>query len=169
MTEKNKNRVLLGALLICVGCAAIFSGCGSTYEEESAQAEMANPFIDCETIEDAQGIAGFLIDVPEDLKEWGYEDSWIQAVDDYLIQVCYLNKDEQILVRKGKGEADVSGDYNTYSYTETIELNGLEIERKGDGNTFNLATWTSGGYSYSIYSTIGMEPTELDTLIVEVK
>lgn len=115
---------------------------------ESAQ--IPNPFIDCDTVEDAEKVAGFDITVPEDIPE-GYELDYISAIENNLIQINYKDKDGcEILLRKGAGSDDISGDYNEYAENNTVSVGDLSVIMRGNSGTVSVATWTSGDYTYAV-------------------
>ena len=55
-----------------------------------------------------------------------------------------------LVIRKGTGSADVSGDYNDYPETRDVESGGLAIRCFGADGQIRLARWESGGNSYSL-------------------
>lgn len=117
------------------------------YSRQSAG--IANPFQDCKTMEDAETIAGFSFTVPKSIK--GYPNQTIQAIKDDLIQVFYENdKGDQILLRKGKGTSDITGDYNNYKDKTVKTVDGKKVTmNKKDGKVYS-AWWTDGKYSYAV-------------------
>lgn len=110
---------------------------------------MPSPLIDCNTMEEAEKLAGFTMSLPKNLPE-GYSIKLIQAIKDKLIQVFYENGDDELLIRKAVGKEDISGDYNNYPENQSITVNGVTVETKGSNGKVNVATWTDGDYSYSI-------------------
>lgn len=56
----------------------------------------------------------------------------------------------QVMFRKGTGDEDISGDYNTYGKEEALSVSGCTITLKGNDDGCSLATWTDGTYAYSI-------------------
>ena len=116
--------------------------------------QIANPFIDCGNLAEAAEIAGFAITVPETVD--GHSNKLIQAVAGEMIQVFYTTGDpadegtEEVLLRKGVGSEDISGDYNEYAEVFAQDVSGVTVEFKGDGERVYLATWTDSDYSYSV-------------------
>ena len=125
-------------------------------EKQEETTQMANPFVDCETMADAEKVAGFSMEMPESID--GYADSRIQAVENDMVQAMYFEKDADfdgdqatLFIRKKAGEEeDISGDYNQYSQTVSAEIDGHNVTLKGDDNLINVALWTADGYTYSI-------------------
>jgi cobalamin biosynthesis Mg chelatase CobN len=113
--------------------------------------QIANPFVDCETMEDAATICGFKMTVPDNIE--GYSERKIQAVKDSMLQVIDYKGDDQILMRKQSGSGDISGDYNTYSNTQTVTVGSYSITMKGNNDTVSVATWENGTYAYAVDAT----------------
>ena len=122
---------------------------------------------------------GFDITVPDPL-----DDTWKGVyrvdVDGELIEVIYNqgNPDdswEAYRIRKGAGTDDVSGDYNDYAETSQEEVDGKTVTLKGEGGKVMLATWTDGGYSYSISAApdgpfdAGMEKGDVLSLVAAIR
>jgi hypothetical protein len=119
-------------------------------ELEEAEVDMINPFIDCNTLEEAENIAGFEFNVPDDLEP--DLDAKYRALEGKLIEVIYYDRGEEIYrIRKGT-ERDVSGDYNEYSVSVCVDAATWAGELKGykEGLT-NCAVWTDEkGFGYSL-------------------
>ncbi len=119
-------------------------------ELEEAEIDMINPFIDCRTLEEAEEIAGFEFNVPDDLEP--DLEAQYRALEGKLIEVIYFDRGEEIYrIRKGT-ESDVSGDYNDYSVSVCVDASTWAGELKGykEGLT-NCAVWTGDdGFGYSL-------------------
>lgn len=152
---KKLTTMIVSALLAlsCVGLAACGQN-GTTSNDNTApttdNSQIPNPWQDCDTFEKASEIAGIDITVPDTIQNQSR--TLIQAADNGIIQVFYGDGDAQVLVRKAVSSqgSDISGDYNTYSTTKTIDVNGTTVTLKGNGDTFAVAIWTSGDYSFAI-------------------
>lgn len=146
------------------------SGTDALSSDEMEQ--IGNPFVDCETMEEAEEIAGFEMKAPDILE--GYSNSVIQAVENTMIQVFYCYDPENIqesdytLFRKGAGEEDISGDYSEYAYEKEIQVDDLTVTMKGFESN-NLAVWNDGVYSYSIYSCEELSDETMAELVRSVK
>ena len=110
--------------------------------------QIPNPFVECETLEDAAALAGFDIIVPDSVD--GYEERAITAMENDMIQVLYLHGDDQVCIRKAVGEEECSGDYNAYSEEKTVTVGDKEVTLRGNNGKVMVAVWSEGGYSYSI-------------------
>lgn len=140
----------------------------SSEPESSDSQQIPNPFVDCGTLDDAAKLAGFTFELPEALDAKG--ERTIQAIENELISVLYSGEgDAEVLVRKGAGEEDVSGDYNTYENETTAEVDGAVVTLRGNGELVNLATWVRDGHAFSLYISAGAEAQEFTDLIAGIK
>lgn len=124
--------------------------CGQAPKSESNSTQLANPFTDCETKEAAEELAGFKLELPDEVD--GAENrSFRVSAEAKLIEVIYQNGDKNtVCVRKAEGSGDISGDFNSYSESDTVTINDIEVSVKGDSGKISLATWTDNGYTYSV-------------------
>ena len=173
------KRIMVLILTIVMICT--LSACGKKtgepepeqepQQEQEETTQMANPFIDCEAMEEAEEAAGFGMEAPEEID--GYADSLIQAVNGQMVQVIYFEKaadyqDDQatLMIRKKIGqEPDVSGDYNEYSQTVSDEIDGRDVTFKGDDDQVNVAIWLSDDYSYSIDTVKPMSREQMSAIV----
>jgi hypothetical protein len=126
----------------------------STLSEEGRPAlsnnvALPNPFIDCATIEEAEKIVGFKISTPHILPE-GYTQASIQAIENGIVQIIYTNGENEIIYRQGKGNADISGDFNEYTEKNIEELNHIQVILEGDSGNVKKATWQDDKFTFSI-------------------
>ena len=136
--------------LLCALTLLALAACGnaSAHPGDEENAQTVNPFIDCETMQDAASVSGFDMTVPDRVD--GYSSRTIQAVKDEMIQVSFLNEGKEIYIRKAVGSEDVSGDYNQYEEVNTATVGECEVAVKGNGGLISVATWTKRGYTYAI-------------------
>ena len=134
---------------------------------DSSKVEIPDPFVDCETLDEAKEKAGFDMIIPDAID--GYDSRKIYAIEKELISVVFVNdKDGQICFRKGVGEADVSGDFTEYAETEQVNMGGTTITLKGSDGKANLAVWAKDGYAYSISSTEEVNKVTMTDLVTTV-
>ena len=125
---------------------------------------IGNPMETIATMAEAEKITGFGLEAPETIQ--GSELSEITVISGDTIEVDYIQNGEIIAsVRKAKGDEDISGDYNTYSQTETVAITAGDVTIKGNDGTYYLATWTSDGYSYSFSSEGGISKADIIRVI----
>ena len=152
-------------MLTLTGATMVFAmtGCGA-----KENTKIPNPWTDCGTLEEAEEKSGFSMEVPETIGE--YSKTLIQNMDQEIIQVFYEKNgtDDSILIRKGTGSDDISGDYNKYTEIKETQIGDVQVTEKGNDGTVSLATWTTEDYSYSI-SVPGMSEDEIAVIIEQVK
>jgi len=127
---------------------------GAAYES----AQIANPWTDTETLEEAESIAGVEIRIPEAVEP--YTTLVYRAMEGEMLEIIFTDEDgeEGFRIRKAPGDEDISGDYNTYSAEKTITLkDGTEVTMRGEKQgSWSVAVWTvspgereDGGEAYS--------------------
>lgn len=135
--------------------------------DQSSGSGMPNPWTTCDSLEDAEKLAGFEFTLPtsEDIQ------ATYSAVEGQLIEVVYdADGDDPLVVRKGVGSDDLSGDYTTYDVEGTLTVGEITVNYKGESeDVIHNAIWTSGDYSYSIYSPIGVTTEALSAFVEQVK
>ena len=133
---------------------------------DSASTQIANPFTECATLEEAAQLAGFPLTVPDTLAQQ-YPICIIRVMKDDMIELIYRNDaDEEVLrLRKAKGQEDISGDYNEYPETNTVTVGQRPVTQKGSGGAVSTTTWTEGEYAYAATSAAGMTSAEMVELI----
>ena len=164
------------SLLLCAMCLFSLAACSSKapVSEGSVENEMegsmedlqiANPFVNYDSIDEAAEVTGFDFLVPASMD--GYTDRNVQVVDGKMIQVTFLDESGNMLIlRKAAGSEDISGDYIIYADTKTVTLpNGAEAELRGDETSFQGAVWTADGFTYAVSSDLPMEEAAMVDLI----
>lgn len=118
----------------------------------------SNPFQPCDSLDDAEEMAGFDLTLPKTA-------DMLEAIENEMIQAFYGEDGTDMLIRKALGSEDISGDYNEYAQTETV--NGVTL--KGADGQFSLALWTNGEYTYSISVGSALSQTDMMALVGGVK
>ena len=143
-----------------------------TTEAFAGFVQIPNPWVDCATLDEAAGLAGFEIAVPGGFE--GYPNRMIQAMEKSMIQVMYFDGDPEaetssrIMVRKGTGSEDISGDYNEYSEQETVQMHGVDVQLRGEKGLVYSAIWTADGYSYAINADKGLSRDAISAAVEEM-
>ena len=126
---KRKNLIFA---VICTVMAFSLAACGKA-DKDVAGMQIANPFVDCATMEEAAKLAGFNMTAPE--KVDGFDEKSISVIENELFQVVFRNdedgNEEEICIRKGTDDRDISGDYNDYDEVETVDVGNASITMKG--------------------------------------
>lgn len=136
----------------------------SSPEENSSSSQTPNPFADCETKEEAEELAGFSLTIPESLEQEGSTEAY-RAMKDSMLEVLVSGEEDQIRIRKGAGEEDISEDYTVYEKEDTVEIGERKVTVKGDETLVYLAVWQEGEYSYSVSSENGMALEDMTQLV----
>lgn len=86
-----------------------------------------------------------------------------------MAEITYLGENGQELTyRKEAGDSDISGDYNVYQMEKEVTADGRKAVLKGSGKKYNLAVWTYGRFSYSLYCEDGLSENEMLEVIIEI-
>ncbi len=118
-------------------------------EPEETGTQIPNPYVDYETLEEACEAAGVSLRLPDSIE--GYERIDYQAIDGQMVNVIYTAADgSMLLIRKAKGNEDISGDYNEYEHNSEQTINDIDVQVRGDGDTLSAAVWYDNGEAYSM-------------------
>ena len=138
-------------------------------DQELGGVQIPNPFMDCETLEEAEELAGFDLTVPDVWEE--FNTKTIRVLQNEMIEVIYKkgeDGEEGARIRKALGEEDISGDYNVYAEEKIKEIGDASVTIKGDGEQFMLAVWTANGYTYSV-RVAGLSEEKITELVQQVQ
>ena len=152
------------AAAACLAVAVALGGWGLTQGISSPApaptpttgVSVGNPVQAAEDLDALQKAVSFQIQLPEELPE-GWTPSAYTAIGGVLAEVRYTDgSGETVLVyRMGEGE-DVSGDFQTWAWTDTVETGDGPVTLKGDGTAVFLAVWVRDGLAFSLQSQQGM-------------
>ena len=160
----------LFAMALCAMTALLFSACGTgTAAGGSADApgaQIANPFADYATLEEAVSAAGFPLSAPNRID--GYGEPLVQLMSGKMLQLIFRGEGGRIILRKAAGGDDISGDYNSYPETKTARINGADVTLKGADGKISTAVWCADGFSYAFVSDTPMAPDVMTDLIAEI-
>ena len=141
----------------------------NTAEEEEADAQIANPWTEAESVEAAEETLGYGIEVPETVAEAEQTAVRVMNSEDGSTMLEIVYGENETVIRKAPGADDISGDYNTYDSTEEVTVGELTVTEKGDGENVFSAIWTNGDYAYSFYSTVGISADALAELVAAIQ
>lgn len=163
-----KYATIAACLVLVVGTSFIFK---LNQKNDIESAAVASPYQEVNSLQEASEIAGFDMKVPESIGE--YNNQLISVIDGKIIEVRYLSSDEKdtgIIIRKSRGDEDISGDYNTYSTNITENIYGKDVNLRGDGEKIFVAAWTEDGFSYAVATNdYIMDKEQIEYLIGVVK
>ena len=165
------RRAFVTVLLASAWAPAALAACGSSATDESAEEEqpntdgISNPFIDCESAAEVAKIAGFEVTFPEAVP--GYSERHYQAIEGAMAQCFYVEGDQRVLIRKGTddGSGDLSGDYNEYAQTETVQMGDAQVTLRGEGDLAHVAIWERDGYLFAIDADAGLDRATIENLV----
>lgn len=172
MTEPRKkpNRLRrFAALAAClaillVGAAALPKLISSPAPEES-ETTIANGMVEVASKEELSEAVGFPVKSAQSLPFFPqsiyYTSYWGE-----MAQIDYANGGSTACFRQSLGEEDNSGDWSEYPAQKSLTVNGCAVTLKGEADSYTLAIWQDGTYSYSLSLSAG-QPASVWESIVE--
>lgn len=120
---------------------------------------MPNPFIECNSLEEAAKIAQVNIKLPE------YSQCTIYAVKNSFVEVQYpLNETSNITIRKSAGEEDISGVYEGKEM-QLHSTDGVDVNVRLKDGKFISAYFTGDDGTYSITCDEPLEANEIIAIV----
>lgn len=132
--------------------------------ETKESVSIANGMMEVNSIDELSAAVGFLVSEVEGLL-FAVENEVYTSYWDEIAQIEYTGEGETAVFRKGTGTDDVSGDYNVYSNVKEITVGANTVTLKGNTDSFTLAVWTDGDYSYSLDISSGLSEDEWAEMI----
>ena len=139
--------------------------------QESGRMQAIWNVTECSSIKELSEKVGFAVSeidaetLPFAVKEVSY-----LAYPDMLAEVNYRGSgEEDVCYREGIGNGDISGDYNSYQQTETIEIQNVEIVLKGEQGRYRLAIWQKDGHAYSLSISEGADERVWTKILMSVQ
>lgn len=145
----------ISGMILVTSCSTPKVTASSSSMESENSLEIPNPIVEYTSLEEAETGTGIPLSINADLLNM-YQYHNISGIPEDLIQVkIYDNREgtesnKELLIRKGVGTQDISGDYNIYDSSIEVQIDNVAVTFKGTGETFNLAIWNDGEYSYSV-------------------
>ena len=171
--SKASSAVVSSVASSAVSSAAVSSEEASSAEGGGAMVGVANPWIDCGTLDEAAKITGFSMEAPDKVN--GHPRTLVQAVKKNMMQAFYTDKAvgiegvKKTIIRKGVGKEDISGDYENYEKTEKVKVEDLEVQMKSNKGVVYNITWVKDGYSFAIMSDEGLSKGDATVIVSLVK
>ncbi len=81
-----------------------------------------------------------------------------------MAEITYSGEGKSCSYRVSAGSGDNSGDYNAYPEESRLELGGIPVTAKGDGELYYLILWEKDGYSFSLRFPEGVTGGELEAV-----
>lgn len=142
-----------------------------TETADTETAQIPNPWTDYDSKDAAAQAAGFDFTVPDEISGCS-EKSYrvLSAEGDVMFEIIYASgEDETARIRKAPGADDVSGNYNEYAETETVDVGGVRVTMKGENGLVKLAVWTNGDYSYVLSVESGLSQNDMAALVSNIQ
>lgn len=115
--------------------------------------QIPNPWAEYESAAEMEKAVGFEFKAPDTAD--GLPVEYCQAMDG-LAEIDYSDGTRSIMLRKGTGTEDKSGDFNSYAEESTLAVGDYSLTVKGNDGIINLAVWNDSEYTYSIASADGL-------------
>ena len=168
--RKKPNRLRrFAALAAClaillVGAMALPKLISSPAPEES-ETTIANGMVEVASKEELSEAVGFPVKSAQSLPFFPqsiyYTSYWGE-----MAQIDYANGGSMACFRQSLGEEDNSGDWSEYPAQKSLTVNGCAVILKGEADSYTLAIWQDGTYSYSLSLSAG-QPASVWESIVE--
>ena len=142
-----------------------------TETADTETTQIPNPWTDYDSKDDAAQAAGFDLAVPDEISGCS-EKSYrvLNAEGDVMFEIIYASgEDETARIRKAPGADDVSGNYNEYAETETVDVGGVRVTMKDENGLVKLAVWTNGDYSYVLSVESGLSQSDMAALVSNIQ
>ncbi len=157
--RKKPNRLRrFAALAAClaillVGAMALPKFISSPVPEES-ETMIANGMVEVISKEELSEAVGFPVKSAQSLPFFPqsiyYTSYWGE-----MAQIDYANGGSTACFRQSLGEEDNSGDWSEYPAQKSLTVNGCAVTLKGEADSYTLAIWQDGTYSYSLSLSAG--------------
>ena len=168
--------VILGLALCCMLAAlpVCAEETAAPVQAETAEIEnvqIPNPWTDYDSKDDAVQAAGFDLTVPDEISGCSEKSYRVLSADgDVMFEIIYASgEDETARICKAPGANDVSGNYNEYAETETVDVGGVRVTMKGENSLVKLAIWTNGDYSYVLSVESGLSQNDMAALVSNIQ
>ena len=168
--RKKPNRLRrFAALATClaillVGAAALPKLISSPAPEES-ETTIANGMVEVASKEELSEAVGFPVKSAQSLPFFPQSIHYTSYWGD-MAQIDYANGGSMACFRQSLGEEDNSGDWSEYPAQKSLTVNGCAVTLKGEADSYTLAIWQDGTYSYSLSLSAG-QPASVWESIVE--
>ena len=167
---KKPNRLRrFAALAAClavllVGAMVLPKFISSPVPEES-ETMVANGMVEVTSKEELSEAVGFPVKSAQSLPFFPQSIYYISYWGE-MAQIDYANGGSTACFRQSLGEEDNSGDWSEYPAQKSLTVNGCAVTLKGEADSYTLAIWQDGTYSYSLSLSAG-QPASVWESIVE--
>ena len=153
--------------ILLVGAMALPKLISSPAPEES-ETTIANGMVEVASKEELSEAVGFPVKSAQSLPFFPqsiyYTSYWGE-----MAQIDYANGGSMACFRQSLGEEDNSGDWSEYPAQKSLTVNGCAVTLKGEADSYTLAIWQDGTYSYSLSLSAGQPASVWAELIEGVR
>lgn len=150
--------------VLLMGAMALPKFISSPVPEES-ETMVANGMVEVTSKEELSEAVGFPVKSAQSLPFFPQSIYYTSYWGD-MAQIDYANGGSTACFRQSLGEEDNSGDWNEYPAKESFTVNGCAVTLKGEADSYTLAIWRDGTYSYSLSLSAG-QPASVWASIIE--
>jgi len=121
-------------------------------EETSGQIQMADPFTEYATVDEARAAIGFDFKVPPDSIS-GYTRETISVMSSgelQYAQLLYTEGDFNFIYRTAIAPAQLNDDDRVFPDHYSADIDGIPVAICGSGGRVSSASWEADGYAYCI-------------------
>ncbi len=149
-------------------CTVEYDGNNVYINPETEKEEIPNPFIPYEDMESVKKVLDFEPVIPSYIPD-GYEMKEITSTGSDFLQIIYTNDiDNSIYYRMAVGSEDISGDYNIYKINKDAKIGDITAQIHGNDKIRN-AVWTDSKYTFSIFTDVELDETQIIKIIENIK
>lgn len=166
VTRRRKYLAAAACVMLVIMGAAVIPNLQGPWQDT----QNGNPVAECGSVSELAEKAGFPVSevsgLPFNISGEKY------SLTDGIAEIEYTGSNNETAVfRKSAGSEDNSGDSTDYDKTVTAFLNHGKTKTtlKGSGNTYKFASWTRGGYSYSVVMSQGISETKWNKIVAGVE
>ena len=99
----------------------------------------------------------------------GYALESVRCLQGELAEVVWQYGEQSLTYRMAPGEQDVSGDFTSYGWEETITAGPYTVTCKGEDGLVLLAVWSDGTYSFSLHTSAGLTTDQVQAIIESIE
>ena len=145
---------LAACLVVVVAAVLVVPQLRAEPNETTPPQLTGTPFHQVDTLAALSDAVGFPVTEPAALP-FDLVNTTYTAYDEGTAEITYTGPNDQTATyRQSRGSKGNSGDYNLYPDTQTLPEQNATL--KGQGQSYTLALWTDGTYTYSLRLSSGL-------------
>lgn len=136
-------------------------------QSQQPSVQIASPIVEYPDTASLAAALPFPLSLPAQLPE-DYTLRSCAILNGEMAQLIYENNGSQLTYRiteqKNAPGDDISGDYNQYTHTQSLERPWGQLTLKGDGSAWSLLLWSRDGYICSVSTQVPLTEAEAAAL-----